>query len=574
MENQEIAKIFSEIAQYLYMKDVDFKPRAYEKAAAYIDSLSRDLRDIYEKEGREGLVELPTIGESIASQIIEYFRNGSIKGHQKLKEEIPVDIRGLTSIEGVGPKTVRRLYKELGVKDIKDLREAAEKNKIRELEGFGEKSEENILKEIGFYEEHQQRFLLGNILPKAELIKNKINNQTVVKKAVLAGSIRRREPTVGDVDILITSSNPEKAMDFFVSLPEVARVIGKGSTKSSIRTTENIDIDLRVVPEKSFGAAWQYFTGSRQHNIALRKIAIQQGMKLNEYGLFKGRKFMAGKTEESIYKKLGLQTPPPEIRRNQGEIEAAQKKNLPVLIKNEDLQGGLHCHTKWSDGLHSIREMAITARDKFGHQYLAITDHTKSLGIANGLDEEELLKQMKRIDQLNEEIEGITILKGCEANILKKGDIDVEEEVLNKLDIVVAGVHNHHHLDKKEMTKRILKAVQNPFVDIITHPTGRIIQRRDPYPVDWEKIFKEAVKSGTIFEINSSPDRLDFKSDYIRQAIKKGLKLSIGTDAHQVDSLSWYRFGINQARRGWATKKDIINTKSYSNLMSFLNNLH
>src|SRR6056297_2896660 len=411
MENQEIAKIFSEIAQYLYMKDVDFKPRAYEKAAAYIDSLSRDLRDIYEKEGREGLVELPTIGESIASQIIEYFRNGKIKQHQKLKEEIPVDIRGLTSIEGVGPKTVRRLYKELEVKNIKELREAAEKNKIQELEGFGKKSEQNILKEIGFYEEHHKRFLLGEILSKAEKIKNKIKNHPAVKRAELSGSIRRCKPTIGDVDILITSSDPEAVMDFFVSLSEVARVIGKGSTKSSIRTKENLDVDLRVVPEKSFGAAWQYFTGSRQHNIALRKIAIQQGMKLNEYGLFKGKKFIAGKTEESIYKKMGLQTPPPEIRRNQGEIEAARENNLPILIKKEDLQGDLHCHSKWSDGLNSIREMAIAARDEFGHQYLAITDHTKSLGVANGLDEEEFLKQIKKINQLNKEIDGITILK-------------------------------------------------------------------------------------------------------------------------------------------------------------------
>ena len=386
--NQELANIFYEIAYFLEMEGVPFKPYAYEKAAIILENLEEDIKDIYQKRGFKGVKAIPGIGESIAKKIEEYLKTGKVKYYEEFKKRYPVDIEELTSIEGVGPKMVKVLYEELGITNLKELEKAAKQGKIRELPGFGEKTEQNILQGIEFLKKSGGRFLLGEVLPLVQEIEKRLKKVKGVKRLSIAGSLRRRKETIGDVDILVVASRPEAVMEEFVKLPGVIKVWGKGTTKSSIRLETGIDVDLRVIPEKSFGSALQYFTGSKDHNIALRKIAIDLGLKLNEYGVFKGNKFVAGKTEEEVYKILKMQWIPPELRENQGEIEAAQKGKLPKIIELKDIKGDLHCHTKWNGGANSIEEMVETAQ-KMGYEYLGISDHTKFLKIEHGLDEKQ-----------------------------------------------------------------------------------------------------------------------------------------------------------------------------------------
>ncbi|MBC7074321.1 DNA polymerase/3'-5' exonuclease PolX, partial [Candidatus Parcubacteria bacterium] len=457
-----------------------------------------------------------------------------------------------------------------GIKNLKELEEAAKSHKIAPLFGFGEKTEKNILEAIEFAKRSKGRFLLGDILPKVREIYEKLKNLKEVERIDLVGSLRRMKETIGDVDFLVISKNPEPIMDFFVSLPGVIKVWGKGTTKSSVRMKEGFDMDIRVLPKRSYGAALQYFTGSKEHNIALRKIAIEKGFKLSEYGLFKGSKMIAGESEEEIYQKLGMEWIAPELREDRGEIEAALKGKLPKIIGYKDIKGDLHCHSNWDGGANSIEEIAKYAM-KMGYQYVGIADHTKFLKIEHGLDEKKLRERNKEIDSLNKKFAGkIRILKGCEANILPDGSIDISDDCLKELDFVIAGVHSKFKMPKEEMTERIIRAMKNKNVDIISHPTGRLIQKRDEYEIDLDKILRVAKETGTILEINSYPERLDLNDINIKKAKEMGVKMVINTDAHQVDQMRFIEYGIGQARRGWAEKKDIINCWPLEKLLKLL----
>ncbi|MFQ5918181.1 MAG: DNA polymerase/3'-5' exonuclease PolX [Candidatus Binatia bacterium] len=559
MRNVEFAQLFREISLYLEMQGVQFKPRAYEKVAYTIEALEEPLTEIYRRGGIKALRQIPGVGEAIAEKIEEIIQTGKLKYYEELKREIPVDIRALTAIEGVGPKMVKVLYEELEVKNVSDLERVAHNGKIRGLPHFGEKMEQKILRGIEFLKQGSGRITLGAALPLILEIQGRLRELADVEGVEVAGSIRRRKETVGDADILAISRKPERVMDFFVSMPEVAHVLGKGKTKTMIKLKNNLDVDLRVVPDESFGAALNYFTGSKDHNVALRRIAQEKGLKLNEYGLFRGSKQIAGKTEEEIYEVLGLSFIPPEIRENQGEIEAAKMGEIPNLVGYHDLRGDLQIQTTWTDGANSIEEMAEEAL-RLGLEYIAITDHTKGLAMTGGSDEIKLLRQMARIEEINRSLKGITVLKGAEVNINKDGTLDIKDEVLAELDVVGIAVHSHFNLPRREMTERIKRAMRNPHADILFHPTGRVIQKREPYDVDMDEIIKTAKETGTVLEVDAYPDRLDLKDEHVRKAVEAGVKLVIDSDAHSVNHVRFLEFGVAQARRGWAQKKDILNT--------------
>jgi DNA polymerase (family 10) len=570
MKNQEIAKIFYEIAYFLEMEGVQFKPFAYEKAALTLEGLEKDVEEIYKKEGFEGLRKIPGVGESIAKKIEEYLKTGKIQYYEDYKKKYPINLDELMGIEGLGPKRMKVLYEKLGITNLKELEEAARSHKIAPLYGFGEKTEKNILEAIEFAKRSKGRFLLGDILPRVKEIYEKLKNLKEVERIDVVGSIRRMKETIGDVDFLVISKNPKPIMDFFVSLPGVIKIWGKGNTKASVRMKEGFDMDIRVLPRRSYGAALQYFTGSKEHNIALRKIAIEKGLKLSEYGLFKGSEMIAGEKEEEIYEKLGMDWIPPELREDRGEIEAALRHKLPKIIDYRDIKGDLHVHSKWDGGKNSIEEIAEYAI-KMGYEYVGIADHTKFLKIEHGLDEKRLRERNKEIDKLNQKFKGkIKILKGCEANILPDGKIDIDDECLKEQDFVIAGVHSRFKMTKEEMTERIIRAMKNPNVDIISHPTGRLIQKRGEYEIDFDKILKVAKETGTILEINSYPERLDLNDVNIKKAKEMGVKMVINTDAHHVDQMRFIELGIAQARRGWAEKEDIINCWPLEKMLKFL----
>ncbi|MBI2013482.1 MAG: DNA polymerase/3'-5' exonuclease PolX [Candidatus Colwellbacteria bacterium] len=573
MSNKEVAKILREIGEYLDMQEVPFKPRAYEKAADALDDLEEDLRGIYERGGLKALEGIPGVGVSIAEKIEELLRTGKLKYYEKLKHKMPVDLAELTGIEGLGPKKIQVLYKKLGIKNLKNLEEAIKKGKIRKLEGFGEKSEENIMRGIEFLKKSSGRFLLVPIMPAIDDLVANLRKVPGVSRIDTAGSTRRWKETIGDIDILAASYQPKKIMDAFVNMPEVAMKLAHGPTKSAVKLKNGLDVDLRVVPEKSYGAALNYFTGSKAHNIALRQLAIEHGWKLNEYGLFKGKTQIAGKTEEELYKKLGLIYIPPEMRENTGEIELAAKDNLPKLIEYGTIAGDLQVQTTWSDGANSIEEMANAAIG-MRLEYIAITDHTKRLAMTGGLDEKRLRQQGKEIDKINLKFKisnlKFRILKSTECDILKDGSLDLKDDVLAELDIVGASVHSYFNLPEHEQTERIIKAMKNKNVDIVFHPTGRVIGKRDPYKVDIDKIISVAKETGTVLEINSYPDRSDLKDEYIRKCVDAGVKLAIDSDAHSVSHLKFLDYGISQARRGWAKKSDIINAWPVEKMLSML----
>jgi DNA polymerase (family 10) len=566
MRNLELAKIFYEIADLLDMQGVEFKPRAYEKAARVLESLEKDVAEIYQQGGLRALEELPGVGKSIALKIEEFIKTGQIKDAQRLKKKCPVDIKDLTAIEGLGPKMIKVLYQKLKIKNLKGLEKAAKAGKIRKIEGFGQKSEENILQGIAFVKRTKGRFLLGLILPTVRGIIKDLEDLKEVQRVSVAGSVRRMKETIGDVDILATSDQPAKVMDFFVRMPEVVKVWAKGPTKSSVRLREGLDCDLRVIKKESFGAALQYFTGNKDHNIVTRRLAQNQGLKLNEYGVFKGKKRIAGRTEKEVYQAIGLPYIEPELRENAGEIEAALAGQLPKLISYNNIKGDCHCHTDWSDGSQTIEGMAKAAQ-KMGYQYLAITDHVGQLKIAGGLDEKRLLAQMKEIDKINKKFKNFKILKGCEVNIKKDGSLDIKDEVLAKLDVVVAAIHSSFKMDKEAMTQRLIRAMENPQVDIIAHPTGRVLFQREAYQFDFDKVLQVAKRTKTALEINAYPDRLDLRDVDIRKAIEAGVKLVISTDAHNENQLHFIELGLATARRGWAEKKDIWNTQSITDLL-------
>ena len=573
MVNQDLAKIFYEIADYLEMDEVPFKPYAYQKAAITLETLEEDISEIYQKGGRKALEEIPSIGKNIAEKIEEYLKTGRIKYYEQFKKRLPLNLEEMTSVEGVGPRKAKVLYQKLGVRDLKDLEKAAKNHKIASLFGFGEKTEKNILEGIKFLKRSKGRFLLGEILPKAKEVSEKLKSLKEVEEISSAGSVRRMKETIGDCDFLVISKAPVKVMDFFVSLPGVIKIWGKGTTKASVRLKEGFDMDIRVVPKKSYGSALQYFTGSKEHNIATRRLAIDKGLKLNEYGLFKGKKMIAGWSEAGVYKALGLVWMAPELRENQGEIEAALENKLPKLIGYHDIQGDLHCHSDWDGGENSIEEMA-EASQELDYQYLGISDHTKFLRIEHGLNERQLSQQRKEIDKLNTRYKiqntRFKILQGAETNVLNDGSIDIKDEALKKLDYAIAGVHSNFKMEKARMTERIIRAMENPYIKILSHPTGRILKRRDEYQCDFDKILRAAKQFGVVLEINSFPTRLDLNDQNIRRAKEAGVKMVINTDSHHKSQLRFIELGIAQARRGWAEEKDIINTQPLDKLLKWL----
>jgi DNA polymerase (family 10) len=582
MNNQEIAHILYNISEYLEMEDVEFKPRAYEKAAINIEALDKSVFDVYKQGGIKALEKIPAVGYGIAKKIEEYIETGKIKEYEQLKKKTPVNLEELTSIQGIGPKTILKLYKELGVKNVKDLEKAAKNKKIRNLEGFGFKSEENILMALKFFKNSSGRFPLGYVLYDLREIENRIKKIPDVKKTLLSGSVRRMKEDVGDADILVAVSSLKfsaKIMDYFVHMPEVAHIYSKGETKSSVKLKNYINFDIRVVEEKSFGAASQYFTGNKDHNIELRKIAIKKGLKLNEYGVYKKDKQISGKTEEEIYKILGLQWIPPELRENKGEIEASLQNKLPNLIGYNDLKGDMQMHSTWSDGVNSIEEMA-NAAIKMGKEYILITDHLRPM-FSGKLNEKTLPKQWEEIDKLNTRYKipayrrgrqdtNFRILKGCEVDIMDDGSLYMKDEVLKNFDVVCAAIHSNFKMSKEKMTERIIKAMKNPYVKIICHPTGRLIGMRPPFEVDIEKIIQVAKETGTVLEINAYFNRLDLKDEYARMAKNAGVKLVISSDAHSASHFQYLELGIAQARRGWLEKKDVINAWPLDKMLKML----
>ncbi len=559
------------MAVLLEMKEVEFKPRAYEKAADSIESLAEDVADIYKHGGLKAIEDIPGVGLSIGEKIEEYISTKHVKEYEKLKKSIPVDIEGLASIEGIGPKTILRLYKKLGIKNREQLEEAAIKHMLNKKGGFGEKTEENILRAIGFLKKEHGRYLLGEIMPVAEAILEKIRALPEVQSAEFAGSLRRMKETVGDLDFIAFSDNPSEVIKKFLKFPEIKSVYSKGKSRTLVRLNIDTDADLAVISPKSTGAALIAWTGNKQHNIALRTLAEKKGWMLNDYGLWHGKTLLASKTEEEVYKKLGMDWIPPEIRNNTGEIEAALEGKLPHLVGYNDIKGDLQVQTDWTDGKDSIETMANSAKE-LGHEYILITDHTKSLAMTGGSDEKRLLKQMAAIDEINRKFKRLKfkVLKGAEVNIMPDGTLDIDNETLAKLDVVGAAVHSRFNMSEKDMTARIKRAMENPNVDIIFHPTGRLIQKREAYKVDMDELLKTAKKTKTVMEIDAFPDRLDLKDEYIRKAVALGVKLSIDTDAHSTSHFKFLRYGIAQARRGWAEKKDIINTHSWQEMLKML----
>jgi DNA polymerase (family 10) len=568
MKNQQIAKIFGEIAELLELKGENvFRIRAYQRAAQNLDGLSKDVSTL----SREELESIPGIGKDLAGKIREYLETGIILKHEELKKEIPEGVLQLLSVPGLGPKKAMMLHEKIKVKSVDELEAAILQGKLAGLPGIQKKSVENILHGVELIKRGTDRRLLGRVLPIAEDMVKRIKDGAPVGRIEVAGSIRRWKETVKDIDILTTSKDPKRVMDVFCELPSVDRVLAHGDTKSSVVTEDGVQVDLRVVDEESFGAALQYFTGSKQHNIRLREMAVRAGLKINEYGVFResGKKKIGGKEEEDVYKALKLPYIPPELREDTGEIEAALHGKLPDLVTVNDIKGDLHVHTQRSDGSHDL-DTIVEAAKKKGYQYIAITDHTKGLGVAHGLDEKRLVEEIKLIDHANAKLEGFNILKGTEIDIRSDGSLDLPDSALSMLDIVVASIHSGFKQTKEQLTKRILSAIRNPFVSVIAHPTGRLIGERDAYAIDMDAVLKAAAKYSVAMEINANPLRLDLNDLYIKMAIRYSVPLVISTDMHVVSQFDFMDYGVSIARRGWGEKKDVLNALSYELLMKRL----
>jgi len=583
MKNVEIVRIFREIAYLIQIAENDpntiYKVRAYEKAAGVIEKLTVGLEEIYLKNGIQGLRKIPSIGNAISLKIEEFIKSHKIDYHQELTTKIPLKISEFYNLRGIGPKTIKILYEKLKITSISDLEKAASEGRIAKLRGFSKMKEENILRTIQLSKKNKTRYLLGDVYPVIKNIESRLTTEDSVIRCAVVGSFRRMKETIGDIDILVSTKEPEKVVNFFVNMPEVEEIKGKGKAKAFVELSNGIGVDLLVVPEESFGSASQYFTGNKDHNISLRNLAISIGLHLNEWGLFtKKKEQIAGDDEQEIYEKLHLEYIPPELRENCGEIEyfSNNQKVRLDLIDYGDLKGDLHTHSEKTDGTMSIKDMASQARKKFGLDYIAITDHTKSLGLANGLNENQLLDQINKIQELNDVMNEYStdnrfrILSSAEVNILKDGTLDIVNNVLDKLDIVGASIHSNFSLSKDIQTERLIKAAKNPNIDILFHPTGRIINKREGYSIDVEKIINTASETRTVLEINSSYNRLDLRDEHIRLAVQNGVKLAINSDAHHPVHFAYLLFGIGQARRGWAKKIDVINTLKVDTLLKEL----
>jgi DNA polymerase (family 10) len=570
VRNNELARAFRDIAAYLDMEDVPFKPRAYEKAAQAIEATDRPLAELYRDGGEKALAGVPGVGKSMAGRLGELLTTGRCALLEEFRARMPVDIAGLTAIEGIGPKAVKVLFERLQVRTPADLEAAARAGKIRALPSFGERSEQRILKGLAFVQQSGQRTPLAAVRPVVEGIAARLRTVAGVERVEIAGSIRRRRETVGDADVLAVTRRPAAATAAFAALPGVARVLARGDTKCSVRLESGLQVDLRVVPAASLGAALLYFTGSKAHNVALRQIAIKKKLKLNEYGLFSGTRSVAGRTEAEIYDRLGLAFVPPELREDQGEIAAAREGRLPHLLEAGALRGDLQTQTDWTDGADSIADMARAARAS-GLEYIAITDHTVSLAMVRGSDGPKLRRQMREIERLNRSLEGFRILTGAEVNIDREGNLDIDDETLAALDVVGIAVHSHFSLPRAAMTARIVRAMRNPHADILFHPTGRIIGKRDAYDVDMDAVIAAARETGTVLELDAYPERLDLRDEHVRRAVAAGVPIVVDSDAHSVDHLAFPReHGVDQARRGWATAADVLNTRPVDDFLAAL----
>ena len=574
MLNLDIARIFAEIADIFEVKGENpFKIRAYRRAAMTIESLTQDLKVIAERGGVKELKKIPGVGDAIAKKIVEIAKTGDCKSHIERKQEVPPSLLELLAIPRVGPKTLAKLHAELEIGSIEDLEEAAKSHKLEELSGLGAKVEENILKGIEQYRRYQGRALLSTALPYAKSIVNELKKLDAVEKIIIAGSLRRMRETVGDIDILVVSKSPEEVMDTFTSLDGVEDVIAKGETKSSI-VIQGMDVDLRVVGAESFGAAAHYFTGSKHHNIRIRELGVRKGLKINEYGIFRGDKKIGGKNEEDVFKNVGLAYIPPELREDHGEVEAAKAGRIPKLIEVSDLKGDLHVHTRWSDGKNSIEEMAETAIS-LGYEYIAVADHSPAVGIAGGMSEEKIAERQVEIDKLNKRFDDedikFRVLSASEVDIKSDFSMDYTDDILKELDVVVGAIHSKFSQDRETMTKRIITAMENPNVDIIAHPTGRILRKREPYEVDMEKLMETAKDTGTILELNSFPNRLDLKDVHCRMAKDYGVFVAISTDSHDAMQMGTViKYGVATARRGWLEAKDVVNTRGLDEVMKLV----
>ncbi len=566
MKNLELARIFYEIADILDLHGVSFKPEAYRRAARNLEGMSQDLRDVWR---RGELDKLPGVGKAISEKIAEYLETGHLRYFEKLRAEVPPGVVEIMRIPGVGPKTAKLLNEALGIESVEDLKEAAENGRIAGIKGLGPKKVDNILKGIELRASTEGRELLGIVLPIAEGIVEYLREKAPVESIAVAGSLRRMKETIGDIDILATSGDQVAVMEAFVSMPNVKEVRLQGETKSTVFLTEGIQADIRVVADDSFGAALLYFTGSKDHNIQMRNLAIDKGLKLNEYGLFRGDERVASATEREVYKTLGLAYIEPEMREAQGELEAAARGDLPNLITPADIRGDLHVHTDWTDGHDSLTVM-VEAAKAMGYEYVGISDHSQSVYIASGMKEEKIRLQMAEIERLRRQTEGIRVLHGSEVDILANGELDYPDDVLGDLDYVIAAVHSRFKMPEKEMTERVITAMENEHVDILAHPTCRLIKEREAIELDMKRVMEAAAETRTALEINSFPSRLDLSGAYAKAARKMGAMLAIDTDSHAASHLRFVRYGVGQARKGWVTSGDVINAKPYRELVLWL----
>jgi DNA polymerase (family 10) len=544
-----------------------FKVKAYQRAVRSISALGEDVAALAE---RGELTSIPGIGKGLAETIQSYLTTGRVEILDELRTRVPIRIMELDAVPGVGIKTIKLVYEKLGVTDLESLERAANEDRLSNLPGLGEKTQQQILDGIRIAQSGMSRTLLADALSVASDVEEQLRRLPVIKQIIIAGSLRRRKETIGDIDILVDSQNPKLVMDTFVALKDVSNVSAHGDTKSSVRLSSGIQVDLRILPHDSFGAGLQYFTGNVDHNVKLRAIAQKKGMKLNEYGLFRESDRVAGANESDIYETLGMDLIPPELREDKGEIEAAQKRELPKLIELNDIRGDLHSHTDQSDGKNSIEEMLDAAQAK-GYEYYCVSDHTQSLTIANGMDEARLLQRIEEIDDLNSSGRWkLKILKGAEVDILSGGELDIKDEVLSELDVVTVSIHSRMKDDRKTMTERVCHALENRYVHILGHPTGRLLLKRPEFEIDLETVFNVARKNNVVMELNAHPQRLDLNAGNLRAATRIGLRIAINTDAHWVSELDNMRFGVYEARRGWLTKENAINTYPLKKMMNMI----
>jgi DNA polymerase (family 10) len=568
VHNADVEAIFKQVADLLEIEGANqFRVRAYRNAARTVGGLSRNVADIVE-EG-EDLTELSGIGEDLASKIEEMVKTGGLEQLEEIKARTPPGLAELLKVSGLGPKRVQTLREELGITSLDELEHAAKEGHIRHIHGFGEKIEAGILEDLERVREDEGRTLLMVAEQVAEPLVDYLRETEGTSQVVVAGSYRRRKETVGDLDVLVTGDDGTGAIERFARYEDVAEVVSKGETRSTVILRSGLQVDVRAVAPESYGAAVLYFTGSKSHNIHLRRMAMDQGLKINEYGVFEGQDRIAGEREEEIYALFDLPLIPPELREDRGEIEAAQNDALPNLITLGDIRGDLQMHTQSSDGHATLEEMARAAQS-LDYEYSAITDHSAYVAVTQGLDAEALAQQADEIDRLNEKLEGMVLLKSIEVDILEDGSLDLPDDSLKRLDLTICSVHSKFDLSRKEQTERIIRAMDNPYFTILAHPTGRRIGERAPYDVDMERVMEAALERGCFLEINAYPDRLDLNDVHAKMAKDMGLKLAISTDAHRLDELNYMRYGVGQARRGWLEVRDVLNARPLSDLRSLL----